>query len=90
MYKVIEVHLAVKRNKKILTIEWTIVRKQFFDAKSNYCVLCVREIYFIINYLHEDTLLSKQSELINKCTRENKNILANIGISGKKNNDRMD
>ena len=80
----------LKRNKKIFSIEWKIVRKVYCDAKSNYCLLCLKEKYFIINYSHEDILLNKRSELISKCRHENKNMLASIEISGKINNDSMD
>ena len=76
----------LKRNKKIPSIDW----KVFCDAKNNYCLLCLKEKYFIINYSHKEILLNKRSELISKCRHENKNMLANIGISGKKNNDSMD
>ena len=62
----------------------------FCDAKSNYCLLCLKEKYFIINYPQEYVLLNKRSELISKCRHENKNILANIGNSGKINSDSMD
>ena len=62
----------------------------FCDAKSNYCLLGLKEKYFIINYPHEEILLNKRSELRSKCKHENKNMLANIGNSGKRNNDRMD
>ena len=58
----------------------------FYDAKSNYCLLCLKKKYFIINYLHKEILLNKRSELISKCRHENKNMLANIGNSGKRNN----
>ena len=77
----------LKRNKKNPIIEWKIVRKVFCDAKSNYCVLCLKEKYFIINYPHEDILLNKRSKLISKCRHESKNMLANIG---NRNNDSMD
>ena len=76
--------------KKIPSIEWKIVRKMFSDAKINYCLLCLKEKYFIINYPHEEILLNKRSELISKCSHENKNMVANIGNSGKRNNDGMD
>ena len=72
------------------SIEWKIVRKVFCDTKSNYCLLCLKEKYFIINYLHKDILLNKRSELISKCRHANKNVLANIANSGKINNDTMD
>ena len=36
----------LKRNKKIPSIEWKIVRKVFCDAKSNCCLLCLKEKYF--------------------------------------------
>ena len=62
----------------------------FCDAKSNYCLLCLKEKYFNINYPHEYILLNKRSELISKSRHENENMLANIEISGKKNNDSMD
>ena len=91
MYKAIEVHLAVKKkNKKISSIEWKIVRKVFCDEKSNYCLLCLKEKYFIINCHHEDILLNKRSELVSKCRHEDKNMLANNGNSGKINNNNMD
>ena len=81
----------LKRNKKIPSTEWKIVKKVFcVDAKSNYCLLCLKENYFIINYPHEEILLNKRSELISKCRHENKNIFANIGNSGKRNNDSID
>ena len=38
----------LKRNKEIPSIEWKIVRKVLCDAKSNYCLLCLKEKYFII------------------------------------------
>ena len=47
-------------------------------------------INFIINYPPQEILLNKRSELISKCRHENKNMLANIGNSGKRNNDSMD
>ena len=62
----------------------------FCDAKSNYCLLRLKGKYFIIYYPHEDILLNKRLELISKCRHENKNILANIEISGKRNNDSID
>ena len=68
----------LKRNKKITSIEWKIVRKAICDAKSNYCLLCLKEKFFITNYPHENILLNKRSELISKCRHENKNMLANI------------
>ena len=64
MYKYI---WQLKRNKIIPSIEWKIVRKVFCDVKSNYCLLCLNENYFIINYPDEDILLSKSSELTSKC-----------------------
>ena len=80
----------LKRNKKFPSIEWKIVRKVFCDAKSNYCLLCLKEKYFIIIYPHEDILLNKRSELMSKCRHKNKNMLANIGNNGKINNDSID
>ena len=47
------------RNTKIPSIEWKIVRKVFCDAKSNCCLLCLKEKYFIINFPHEEILLNK-------------------------------
>ena len=67
-----------------------IVRKVFCKAKSNYCLLCLKEKYFIINYPHEDILLHKRTELIIKSRQDNKNMLANIGNSGNRNDDSMD
>ena len=64
----------LKRNKKITSIEWKIVRKAICDAKSNYCLLCLKEKFFITNYPHENILLNKRSELISKCRHENKNV----------------
>ena len=55
-----------------------------------YCSLCLKEKYFIISYPHKDILLNKRSELISKCRHENKNMLANIGNCGQRNNDSMD
>ena len=79
----------LKRILKIPSIEWKIVRKVFSDVKNNYCLLCLKEKYFINYYPHEEILLNKRSELISKCRHENKNMLANIGNSGKRNNDSM-
>ena len=62
----------------------------FFDAKSNYYLLCLKKKHFIINYPHEKILLNKRSQLISTCRHENKNMLANIGNGGKRNNDSMD
>ena len=46
----------LKRNNKIPSIEWKIVRKVFCDAKNNYCLLCLNEKHFIINYPHVEIL----------------------------------
>ena len=46
--KVIEAHLAVKKF-------------VFYDAKSSYCLLCLKEKYLIINYPHKNFLLNKRS-----------------------------
>ena len=62
----------------------------FCDAKNNYCLLCLKEKYVIINYPPEEILLNKRSKLISKSRHENENMLANIGNSGKRNNDSMD
>ena len=80
----------LKRNKKLPSIERKIVQKVFSDVKSNQCLLCLREKYFIINYSHKEILLNKPSELIGKCRHKNKNMLANIGNRSKRNNDGMD
>ena len=90
MYRVIEVCLAIKKKlKKSLVLNEKLL-EMFIDAKSNYCLLCLKEKYFIINYPHKEILLNKRSELISKCRHENKNMLANIGNSVKRNNDSMD
>ena len=60
------------------------------DAKSNYCLLCLKEKYFIINYPPEEILLNRGSKLISKSRHENENMLANIGNGGKRNHDSMD
>ena len=62
----------------------------FCDAKSNYCLLCLKGKCFIVNYPHKDILLNKRSELISKYRHEYENMLANIGKTGKINNDSMD
>ena len=43
--------------------------------KNNYCLLCLKGKYFIINYLQEE-----QFELMSKCRRENKNTLVFANI----------
>ena len=50
--------------------------------------MCLK--YFFINYPPEEILLNKRTELISKRRHKNKNMLANIGNTGKKNNDSMD
>ena len=50
--------------KKIPSNEWKIVRKVFCNVKSSYYESGLKEKYFIINYLHEEILLNKRSELI--------------------------
>ena len=50
----------------------------------------LKEKYVIINYPPEEILLNKRSKLISKSRHENENMLANIGNSGKRNNDSMD
>ena len=56
-------HFQNLKLQKILSIEWKIIRKVFCDAKSNYCLLRLKEKYFIINYPHEDISLNKRSGL---------------------------
>ena len=48
--------------------------------KNNYCLLCLKGKYFIINYLQEEILSNKRFELISKCRRENKNMLVFANI----------
>ena len=45
---------------------------------------------FIINYPDKDIVLNKRSELMSKYRNENKIMLANIEISGMRNNNSMD
>ena len=78
MYRDIKIHLAVSKES---------YDEQFYDAKSNYCLFCLKEKYFIINYPQEMILLNKLSELISKYGHKHKNTLVNIGKSGKRNND---
>ena len=60
------------------------------DHFGKLCIKGLKKKYFIINYPPEEILLNKRSELISKCRHQNKNMLANIGNSGKRNNDSMD
>ena len=62
----------------------------FCNSKSNYCLLRLKEKYFIINYPPEEILLNKRSKLISKSRHENGNMLANMGSSGKRNYDSVD
>ena len=62
----------------------------FCNSKSNYCLLRLKEKYFIINYPPEEILLNKRSKLISKNRHENENMLANILNSAKRNYDSMD
>ena len=64
--------------------------EKYFVMQKQLLFIVLKEKYFIINYPHEEILLNKRSELISKCRHENTNILANIGNSGKRNNDSMD
>ena len=76
----------LKRIKKISGNERKIFRKVFCGQKINYCLLCLKEKYFIINYPLEDILLNKW---ISKCRHKDENMLANIEISVNRNNDSM-
>ena len=62
-------------------------RKDIFKKQLLFIVF--KEKY-IINYPLEEILLNQQPELISKCRHENKNMLANVGNSGKRNYDSKD
>ena len=54
----------LKRNKKLNGMEK--YQKSVYDAKRNYCFLCLKEKYFIINCSHEEILVNIRSKLISK------------------------
>ena len=67
------------------------------DHLGTLCIKGLKEKYFIINDpppppppLPEEILLNKGSELTSKCRHENKNMLANVGNSDKRNNNSID
>ena len=62
-------------------------RKDIFKKQLLFIVF--KEKY-IINYPLEEILLNQQPELISKCRHENKNMLASVGNSGKRNYDSKD
>ena len=76
----------LKRDEKDPIIKWKIVCQVHGNSKNNYCLLCLKEKFFIITYHQENSLLNKRSELISKCRHLNKNLLAKI----KRSNDSMD
>ena len=63
---------------KIPTIKWSIVRKTHGNIKSDFCKLCLTEMYFILNDLGDDKLLNKKPEFVNKCRHQNKLLLSSF------------
>ena len=57
---------------------WCIVKRlPGYSNISKRCMLCLHEIYEILNYPDQEKLLNKKSELISKCRHVNKFLLSN-------------
>ena len=57
---------------------WCIVKRlPGYSTISKRCMLCLHEIYEILNYPDQEKLLNKKSELISKCRHVNKFLLSN-------------
>ena len=58
-------------------VKWSIVKRVNSKTAANYCKLCLREKFYIIQSLFDKNLLNKESELVNKCRHQNKLLLSN-------------
>ena len=59
----------------IPNIKWRIVKKVNSVVSSNYCKLCLREKFYIIESLDNKNLLNTKSELVSKCRHQNKEMI---------------
>ena len=67
-----------KRGNINFSIKYSIVSKVSGNPSSIICPLCIAEKLWIIKFLKNKDLLSKKSELINKCRHLKKNLSANV------------
>ena len=63
---------------KVSSLIRSIVRKTQENTKSDFCKLCLFEMYFISNDLGDNKLLNKKSEFTNKCHHQNKLLLSSV------------
>ena len=68
----------LKRNNISFSVKWTIITKVYGNPNSLLCKLCLTEKLWIINFINDDNLLNKKSELISKCRHLNKHLLRNV------------
>ena len=65
----------LKSNSISYDIKWAIASKVYGYANSLQCKLCLMEKYWIIKNFNNSNLLSKKSEMINKCRHQNRILL---------------
>ena len=63
---------------EMLSLKWSVVKSvPRYSNISKRCLLCLHEMFEILNYPNQGELLSKRSELISKCRHANEHLLAN-------------
>ena len=73
---------SLKSQGIIPKIKRRIVKKVNSVVSSNYCKLCLTEIFHIIESLDDKNLLNKKFELVSKCRHQNKLLSCNVKRNG--------
>ena len=68
----------LKRDKISFSVKWTIITKVYGSPNPLMCKLCLTEKLWIINFINDENMLNKKSELISKCRHLNKHLLRNV------------
>ena len=70
------------KKKKVTFSKWKILCTVHGKPTSNYCRLCLTEMFFIINSIADNQVLNKRSEFVNKCRHQNKYLIKIVKLKG--------
>ena len=67
-----------KRHNISFSDKWKLISKVYGSPNPVLCKLCLTEKLWIINFINEENMSNKKSELISNCRHLNKYLLRNV------------
>ena len=68
----------LRRNNISFSDKWKVITKVYGNPNPVLCKLCLTEKLWIINFINDEKMLNKKSELISNCRHLNKHLLRNV------------